>query len=345
MSPSVSPARMRNCIRLLLAGHLATLLGCDPRPIVAAHPTASSHPTVSAHPTVPLAASAVPATPPAAPLPSAQEGRPQPTILVASEGGIDEVTLEGTTTRKLSRTPASHPRRLSPTGDVLFLVPTSLELRRLSPATGKEEVIARLPRGEACRSRQPLSVQEDLDFVIDTKRNVACLSLMDRNMNMANLIVNARVDLTTHEVKSAVLIDVSHTCKEGQNAHAIFDCSREPSPTPPAQAPPGLPLPAGFHVESRSPSGRWLVLGGEVTEGDYMHRSVLLMDAETRRVYPIVEGPWPGPIAPGSPFDTADVVSESTVRWIQGVDALLVDRLLIKPGERAVRLAGHVAVE
>ena len=316
-----------------IAGHLATLLGCDRRPIVAPDPT------------IRLGASVVPVVPLAASAASVQEGQPRPTLIVASEGGIDEVTLEGTTTRKLSRTPASRPRRLPPTGDVLFVVPNSLELRRLSPDTGKEEVIARLPRGEACRPLQPLSVQEDTDFVIDMKRNVACLSLMDRNMNMVSLQVNARVNLTTHEVKSAVVIDLSHTCKEDPKAHAIFDCSREPSFNPPAPAPPGLVLPAGFHVESRSPSERWLVLGGEVTEGDYIHRKLLLLDSETHRVYPIVEGPWPRPIAPGAAFDTVDVVSESTIRWIQRLDVLLVDRLLVKPGERTVRLAGDIAFE
>jgi hypothetical protein len=330
---SVSLARMRNCISLILAGHLTILLGCDPRPIVAPDPTITSRASVV--PVVPLVASA----------PSLQEGQPRPNLIVASEGGIDEVTLEGTTTRKLSRTPARRPRRLHPTGDVLFVVPSSLELRRLSPDTGKEEVIARLPRGETCRPLQPLSVQEDMDFVIDMKRSVACLSLMDRNMNMVSLQVNARVNLTTHEVKSAIVIDLSHTCKEDPKAHAIFDCSRETSSNPPAPDPPGLVLPAGFHVESRSPSGRWFVLGGEVTEGDYIHRKLLLLESETRRVYPIVEGPWPRPIAPESPFDTVDVVSESTIRWIQRLDVLLVDMLLVKPGERTVRLAGDVALE
>lgn len=324
---------MRNCIRLILAGHLTALLGCDPRPIVASAPTITA------------SASVVPVVPPAAPAPSPQEGRPRPTLIVASEGGVDEVTLEGTTTRRLSRTPASRPRRLPPTGDVLFVVPGSLELRRLSPDTGKEEVIARLPRGEACRPLQPLSIQEDLDFIIDMKRDVACISLMDRNANMVSLHVNARVNLTSHEVKSAVVIDLSHACKQDPKAHAIFDCSRESSSHPPAPDPSGLALPAGFHAESRSPSGRWLVLGGEVSEGDYMHHNLLLLDSETQRVYPIVEGPWPRPNAPGSAFDTVDVVSESTIRWIQGLDVLLVDMLLVKPGERTVRLAGDVAPE
>jgi hypothetical protein len=302
---------------------------------------------VAPEPTIALSASVVPVAPPAASAPSAQEGPPGPTLIVAGEGGIDEITLEGKTTRKLSRTPASRPRWLHPTGDVLFVVPSKLELRRLSPATGKEEVIARLPRGEACRSLQPLSVQEDMDFIIDMKRSVACLSLMDRNMNMMSLRLDARVNLTTHEVKSGVVTDLSHNCKEDPKAQAIFDCSRERFFNPPAPAPPpaGLALPAGFHVESRSPSGRWLALGGEVIEGDYMHRKLLLLDSETRRVYPIVEGPWPRPLAPESPSDTVDVVGESTIRWVQRVDALVVDMLLVKPGEQTVRLSGDVAFE
>jgi hypothetical protein len=33
----------------------------------------------------------------------------------------------------------------------------------------------------------------------------------------------------------------------------------------------GVPKPASASVESRSPSGRWLLLSGRQSDGDYIH--------------------------------------------------------------------------
>jgi hypothetical protein len=101
--------------------------------------------------------------------------------------------------------------------------------------------------------------------------------------------------------------------------------------------------------EAVAPGGRWSVLAVPAPEGgDYIHRSLFLLDREKRLVFPVVAGPSPAPVPPealaGSDggVRTLDAVGESTVRWLDG-DALLADALLVVPGQQGVELRGDVA--
>jgi hypothetical protein len=229
------------------------------------------------------------------------------------------------------------------------------EIRRLSLETGDERKVAVLPRTFKTCGQKPdfpphhafpaarLDIQEDGDFVLDAGGRAACLTLMDRNANMVNVSIELRVDLSSGAVLHRVNIG--------------GDCAKVPPTWPacpvqqwsPPEAPPaGLGLPANVQEESVAPGGRWSVLAQPALEGDYIHRSLFLLDRKRKLVFPIAAGPFPGPLAPaalglgdGGP-GTVDAVGESTVRWLDG-DALLVDELLVVPGQQGVRLEGDVA--
>ena len=42
-----------------------------------------------------------------------------------------------------------------------------------------------------------------------------------------------------------------------------------------------------YSPETSSPSGRWVVLGGDVSEGDYIHRNLVLLDRAKGDIYPL----------------------------------------------------------
>jgi hypothetical protein len=122
-----------------------------------------------------------------------------------------------------------------------------------------------------------------------------------------------------------------------------------------ARTSPTLKL-SGYGTEDESPSGRWLVLGGDIEEGDYIHRRIVLFDRESGDVFPIrtKPGAWPSPLAGSGarpPFaialpETASVVGESDVRWLgedETSELLVVDELLVRPRGASFSVDGNVA--
>jgi hypothetical protein len=115
-----------------------------------------------------------------------------------------------------------------------------------------------------------------------------------------------------------------------------------------------LQLGLDYSPESYSPSGRWLVLGGDTEEGDYLYRRLSLLDRESGRVYPIVpREPWPAALEPrpGSPptlppIERAILLpGEADVRWLQFGDAelLVLESVVLRPGVGSFEVDGSIA--
>jgi hypothetical protein len=330
-----------------LALPILLCVACNPAPA----PTGG----VSLPPSVaPAPSSAAPAPPSAAPAPTATASAPL-TLIVAGDSGVLEVGLDGAVKRTLARSPARRPRLTAGGKEVLFFARDLAEIRRITLATGAVARVAALPRsfaicaggGRKNVAIGDLDVQDPDDFVVDG--GALCMSLMDRNANMANVRVHVRVDLASGAVQHRV--SAGGACDP--KAPDLPACAPPPEPPPAAAAAPfplsSLGLPATVKEESVSPSGRWSVLSQETEGGDYIHRSLLLLDRRERRVYTLAKGPFPSPLAsaqlasPQTITGTADAVGESDVRWIGGRDLLLVDRLLVTPEQGGVELPGDVA--
>ncbi len=285
------------------------------------------------------------------------------TLIVGGEEGIREVGLDGKVIRTLTRTPAEWPRLLPGGREVIFYVRSwperhvEGEVRRLSLETGAVSTVAVLPSSfQSCGhmpdyeeghvfSRADLSIQDDSDFVLDASGGAVCMALQDRNANMMNVRFEVRIDLASGAVQHRVTYPGG--CAKRQPSWA--GCGQRRGALSHAAAFPLASLDAGVDVteEGISPSGRWSVVSvlGE-QGGDYVYRSLYLLDRRQTRIFPIVPGPFPAPIAPEAmrPNDdsTFTAVGETPVRWLDD-DALVVDTLIVLPGQRAVDVHGHVA--
>jgi hypothetical protein len=112
----------------------------------------------------------------------------------------------------------------------------------------------------------------------------------------------------------------------------------------------------GYEEEQVSPSGRWLLLGGDPEEGDYMYRRLVLLDRSTGELFPVRSEPgtWPSPLkASGkrktvrTPVAQAVLLDfEADVRWIGDSaenELLVIHDLLVRPGERSFSVVGELA--
>jgi hypothetical protein len=261
---------------------------------------------------------------------------------------------------------------------LLFLSPDNQALWLVDRTTGKARRVARLPeKYTACTALADypaghhfapgdLDLHEDGDFVVDASGKVACLHLMDRNANMMNVGVDLRVDL----VKGAVshLVSFPEECAKGRR----FEPCRPRAPASARQRPAGgfpfaleagrlrrqepgagprtvAVLGPGFEPEKAlSPSGRWLPFHGPIVEGDYIHRPIFLLDRLRGDIYAIRAGPA-RPLGPArlkrlAFIESFDATGETTIRWLPGIDRLILGSLLVIPGARAIELDGDLAL-
>jgi hypothetical protein len=202
-----------------------------------------------------------------------------------------------------------------------------------------------------------------------------------RNVNMASVVLDVRIDLRTRRVERwlAVGEDVCTPPPGVPLGSATSECRgdaepRTESPTPerayaydmpdadgrviettPQGARIALQLGLDYSPEARSPSGRWLVLGGDTEEGDDLYRRLSLLDRESGRVFPIIPGAaWPTAIEAGHgsppalplPIERAVLVSgETDVRWLEAPneELLVVGNAIIRPGAKSFRVDGAIA--
>jgi hypothetical protein len=284
-------------------------------------------------------------------------------LVAARENGLYEIGPDGRDVRRLSATPAQHPRWQVPGRRILFLTRDTSEVRSLDLVTAKEQVVARIrpkigcPRSivgsTAGDSTVDLGIQEHADFTVDGDR--ACLELMDRNSNMASYLVNVRIDLATGATTDTVSIAPAE-CKLARR-EAPPRCVGHPAPIVDLDRTLEHAGPAGFTVQSWSPSGRWVVLRGNDEEGDSMHFQIVLYELATRNTFPILGehlehgDAWPQPLRAVQLAKDAedlaplvgDVVGETPIHWLPGPDdRLVVDEYLVVPGVRIAH-AGQLA--
>jgi hypothetical protein len=315
---------------------------------------------------------------------------PQHALIVGNAEHLELWSLDGTSHRTLSVGPALHPRRLD-ADTVVALSDASQDLQRgtelvrISLHDGSRTLIATLPAfrcsNDAPDTWQDLDVQDALDFRFDASGNMACLDLMDRNANMADVSLKVRVELDSGSIQRWLGVGepeciapagVSHgepSDEEWCGFERVSDDAPEPTasfafdyddetgwvkrvtgePTNYAQLP-------DYMREKLSPSGRWLVLGGDIQEGDYIHRSLVLFDRAEGSLYPVLAapGPWPLPLTAAKAVDAvkapsegmADVVGESDVRWLSvspDSELLIVDQLVISPLKGSWAFEGELA--
>lgn len=313
-------------------------------------------------------------------------------LIVGSRRGLEAWRRDGTGKRTISKIAALTPRWLD-TEVILVVQPKDSDdlgkgasIDRIVLATGDRAPIATLPPF-VCAEAPPqvnqsvaLSIQDPGDFRIDRARGWACITLMDRNLNAASLSLEIRIDLKSGKVARHVSVGedfcpppkgVTAGVKPGET------CGFQPRAKAIASQPKGyaFTFKAGdvvkrvsgrpqkvlhineYEEESLSPSGRWALLSGDQSDGDYIHRQLILLDCESGQVFPIraTPGAWPLPLKPvrGNflrievPItNTMSVVGESDVRWL-GTSAesevLVIDDMIIVPRRESFSVNGAVA--
>jgi hypothetical protein len=277
-------------------------------------------------------------------------------------------------------------------GSVFFLQPLegTLALFRLDEA-GNETRVASLPTvfdGRQCRLVAPgvgetsdaaLSVQEDYGFSIDEAGAFACLTIADRNDNMADVRFTLRVDLKSGQVASALNSDAVGSCKEepAPPCEGKLGSGYQPRHSDPEQEWPftwdperssviargasegGRPICApGVDLDSAddrdfgcaaheglSQSGRFVLVSGALSEGDYIHRELYLIDLQSGELLGMMGDALEFKVVSVDEimtegFGSLDVVGESDLRWVGG-DRLWVDGWLIDPAARRAAALGE----
>jgi len=320
------------------------------------------------------------------PLPSAPTRAAE--LIVGSRRGLEAWGRDGRRKRLISAGAALRPRWLDD-GTVLVINPDRSDdllaggrLDRVTLADGKRSLVARLPPFACAGSQQPraLKIQDGADFVVDQGSHLACMDLMDRDLNRAAVVLKLRIDLRSGAIKR--WLEAGHD----------FPCAPAPGVAtgkPPGEAVCSLPAPEeapatpafpfsleegeilrtggevprrvlqldGYVEAQRSPSGRWAVLEGDMdAAGDSRHRRLLLLDRSSGRVFPISDraGAWPAPLRGTGkkparlqiPITaTIRVVAETDVRWLGPADdeLLVVGDRIVRPGGSSFSVAGELA--
>jgi hypothetical protein len=283
-----------------------------------------------------------PAAPPAPEKPIA--------FIVAGQSGVVEMGSDGAVKRTLSPTPARTVRRM-PDGALVFLTADLREVRLLAPA---ETVLAVLPdalppcepppktRKRKTWRQLPIPLVElDLmradDFAVADGGKAVCLQLRDRRGEEARIQLGVRIDRAPRQV--AMGYAMPERC-----AQPAPPCAAAASVTREAPHP---PPPSGYVWESTSASRRWTLLSANGTTGEFATRDLFLRDEEQKAVYPLRTGAWPPPMGQTLPYEmngaTLDAITGTELRWLDPDDLLLVDTVLIVPGQRVVELPGDVA--
>lgn len=313
-------------------------------------------------------------------------------LIVGSIRGLEAWRRDGSGRRMVSKGPALHPRWLEADA-VLVVHPNTADdlargghIERIVLANGARSRVADLPPFACVAGPQGtqdvmrLDIQEETDFLIDRTKGWACMTLMDRNINASSLSLNVRISLksgkvTRHLSTGEEICQAPTGVTTGENRGATCAFAFPPEtidPQPmlhPFSFKAGNVLQSiggvsrkvlrlrGYEKLSLSPSGHWAVLHGDAEEGDYIHRSLVLLDRVTGKVFPIREeaGAWPDPLKPAGKkaatikvpiVNTIGVVGETDVRWL-GTSAqdevLVVDSLVITPGRPSFTVDGAIA--
>ena len=322
----------------------------------------------------------------------------QAEIIVGSNRGLEAWQPDGSGKRVISRGTALHPRWLDATNVVViatreFNLAKGARLERISIGDGQRSKLAKIPPFSC---RQPsdgnventapqdlvLALQDPSDFEVDEGGQKACISLMDRNINMMDYAVDVLVDLKAGRVQRWLTageescippmgvplsqMSANLKCKSRSTPPSVgpksFSYSFTEQGTLLRERPDGgepvLKIP-GYRPAPNavSPSGRWLILSGDQEDANYIHQGIVLLDREKGEVYPIHVGrSWPAPLRPKgtqkpphikTPIaDAAPVVGETDIRWLgtsADTELLIIGDLVVKPGAFSFVVKGEVA--
>jgi hypothetical protein len=288
-----------------------------------------------------------------------------PTVIVGGEKGLAEVTLGGTVIRTFITHAIYAARRDGQT--VYYLTNDHREVHALSLSTGTDKKVATLPKqvvscggehhpkGVAIRLAE-LSVPSEHDFVIEGGK-IACLTLQDRNDNMADVQVNVRIDLATGRTE--------HSLDLPACGYGVRDCAPRPSAEtgvsegtfdlvdgaivkrgPPEQVLRTLGS-GDFSPSGVSPSGKWLLMRGNGEENDLIYSDLLLLDRQNGDVWTVSAKPHKLTKRELSTIGnrksgTTVVVGETTIYWLPKRDLLVIDDTLVTPMVGSVQLPGQI---
>jgi hypothetical protein len=296
-----------------------------------------------------------------------------PTLLTSGERGVFVVSEDGEA-HQLTATAALQARRHA-NGDIFFLhnAGTVIELRRLK--NRQERVVATVPvnwqlgdsscTANAIQSGVPLAIQDETGFFINPSGTHACLSLMDRNINMLELAVHASIDLENGQVASRLQYsegcDIAKISENDVCSHAArtptvtsdtgvkrkwkFDKGRlrnQKSASNDVELCTETAFADGTcGVESTSPSGRWIAVSIRTGDGDYIHRAIVLADLNTGDVVAIDSN---GNLEAGHQLPPCvetttcvDIVGETPVHWFPDSDQFSIDDNLIDLRTKRIR--------
>ena len=311
-------------------------------------------------------------------------------LLVGDDDGLWAFRNDGSGKRLISAGTARAPRMLDATS-VLVVRPvagTGLErgakLEKVSLRDGTRKLLATVPPLRCKGSKHPvaLEIQSADDFQVSPQQQIACLKLMDRNSNMASYALRVTADLQRNVVKRQLTVGAEE-CQpvdDVSTSDTVEDedrCNDETDEMDPAAGPPRaftfdqeqlfrrdesgrrhrvLRL-AGYDAGDESPSGRWILLSGDYTEGDYIYLRWLLLDQTSGALYPLPKEPQPFPaplsVPPGAnarlstPVEQAALIAgETEKRWLgrdQHDELLVVGPLIIRPLKTIFSVQGEVA--
>lgn len=232
--------------------------------------------------------------------------------------------------------------------------------------------------------RDPLEPQSHQDFRIDARGGQVCLRIQDRNDNMSDVAMLVAMSLDSLKVGTRITLDVNQHCNDKGDLAADLCKDDEwgepwiegtPAPTVAATWPfdyredkhtlmkgskaVGRLCAEGAdddenawgrcaEIESRSPSDRWILLSGVISEGDYIHRDLLLLDRSDGKLWQVVD-PYDGKpsfaeTSAAAHFasdggEVLNVVGESEIEWLPQ-DRLWIDGRLLIPESRTIHSIG-----
>jgi hypothetical protein len=181
-------------------------------------------------------------------------------------------------------------------------------------------------------------LQSNADFGIDAAGRTACMQISDRNLNMANIILNFRIDLTTGKVTERVVFggEECQTLVKGKPVVAPLCKVPDAHPAVPFAAAQAWPFTAKskrFDADSTSASGRFSFLRDSdvvAEQGDYVYLAPFVFDAQTGAVVTIT----PKRIVPVDlaklrktkklPADTLVAPGEAESFWLGTSDTLVL---------------------
>lgn len=395
--PGRAPMHHRTAAALVWSlGSFVQLAACSREPASADAPAPKTEPTIAAEPAkggeAKAAADSTPppaATPAAAPIPAAAEPQPTPaagevaalpaaepptipaapsatTFVVAGDGGVMELGLDGAVLRTLSTTRGRSPRWLPGKRELVFLATrrgVSKALHGIVLADGTERTIAKLSLRPPCPKQAyeaegmevpQLDLQTEQELRVTPKGDHVCMTASDHEADLRTIDLAIAIRLADGHVDTALIVG-GDTCERADEEWPAV-CSSDDDDTDAAEPEPEIASPfEGTTALSRSPDRRWLLVELRAVLGDVYHRQLVLYDTRTKQTYPLPrsgKGEWPAAMKSVPPLtegngeemipDLPEVGGAEAIAWV-GDHHLVIGRTLFVAGEKIVELPGDVA--